>query len=90
MTAEGRRVWTEPDIRGLGASTDLVTAASILGIGRTTAHALARTGQFPLPVIRVGHRYRVPVAAILRLLTLDSAEPSPPPSVGTVPPPPRN
>jgi predicted site-specific integrase-resolvase len=71
----GRRVWTEQDIRGLGAATDLVTAAAILGIGRSTAHALARAGEFPVPVIRVGRRYRVPVAPILQLLGLD---PSPP------------
>jgi hypothetical protein len=71
----GRRVWSEQDIRGLGAATDLVTAAAILGIGRTTAHALVRAGEFPVPVIRIGHRYRVPVAPILGLLGLD---PSPP------------
>lgn len=73
--AYGGRVWTEEGIRALGASTDLVTAAAILGIGRTTAHTLARAGEFPVPVIRVGRRYRVPVAPILRLLGLhtDSA-----------------
>jgi predicted site-specific integrase-resolvase len=64
-------VWTETGIRVLGATTDPVTAAAILGIGRTTAHALARAGQFPVPVLRVGRRYRVPVAPILRLLGLD-------------------
>ena len=78
MSADARRAWGEQDIRGLGASTDLVTAASILGIGRTTAHTLARAGRFPVPVIRVGRRYRVPVAPILRLLALDPAEPAPP------------
>lgn len=73
--ASGGRVWTEEGIRALGASTNLVTAAAILGIGRTTAHTLVRAGAFPVPVIRVGRRYRVPVAPILRLLGLhtDSA-----------------
>lgn len=78
MSADARRAWSEQDIRGLGASTDLVTAASILGIGRTTAHTLARAGRFPVPVIRVGRRYRVPVAPILRLLALDPNQPAPP------------
>jgi hypothetical protein len=78
VSVEVRRVWNEQDIRGLGAATDLVTAAAILGIGRTTAHTLARAGRFPVPVIRVGRRYRVPVAPILRLLTLDPAEATPP------------
>ena len=65
-----RRVWTEADIRALGALTDLMTAGSILGMGRTTSHRLARDGEFPVPVLRHGHRYQVPVAALLQLLGL--------------------
>jgi hypothetical protein len=67
---DNRQVWSEDQVRGLGVATDLVTAAAILGIGRTTAHALARADRFPVPVIRVGRRYRVPVAPILRLLAI--------------------
>jgi hypothetical protein len=67
------RVWDEAEIRALGATTDLVTAGAILGIGRTKSHELARTGTFPVPVLRHGRRYRVPVAPILRLLHLDPA-----------------
>lgn len=67
---EDRQVWSEDQVRGLGVATDLVTAAAILGIGRTTAHALVRADRFPVPVIRVGRRYRVPVAPILRLLAI--------------------
>lgn len=72
------RTWTEQQIRGLGAATDLVTAGSILGIGRTTAYELARTGRFPVPVLRVGRRYRVPVAPILSLLHLTPPAAAPP------------
>lgn len=100
MTAEpvtsDRQVWSEDMVRALGLSTDLVTAGAILGIGRTTAHALARADRFPVPVIRVGRRYRVPVAPILRLL---AATPEPAtdvpanePTIGwppTAPAPPR-
>jgi hypothetical protein len=59
------RAWTEADIRALGTTTDLVTGAAILGIGRTKAHELPRAGQFPVPVLRFGRRYLVPTAPIL-------------------------
>ncbi len=52
-------------------STDLATAASVLRIGRTKAHQLARADAFPVPVLRLGSRYAVPVAALLELLGLD-------------------
>ena len=63
-------VWSEDRVRALGVATDLVTAAAVLGIGRTTAHALVRADRFPVPVIRVGRRYRVPVAPLLQLLSI--------------------
>ena len=82
------RVWTEQAIRDLGVSTDLVTAASVLGFGRTTAYAMVAAGTFPVPVLRVGRIYRVPVAPLLRLLGLtappptDPPPPEPPPAAG--------
>ena len=45
-----------------------MTAARILGIGRTKAYELARRGEFPCPVIRVGDLYRVSTPDLLRLL----------------------
>jgi hypothetical protein len=63
-------VWTEERIRALGAITDLPTAGRIFGLGRAMSYDLARTDQFPVPVIRVGARYRVPVAGILTALGL--------------------
>jgi hypothetical protein len=68
-----RRVWTEEAIRALGAVTDLPTAASIFGLGRALAYELAKNDEFPVPVIRAGTRYRVPVAAILTALRLPPA-----------------
>ena len=65
-----RRLWTEDAIRALGMVTDLPTAASIFGLGRALAYELAKNGEFPVPVIRVGSRYRVPVAPILAALRL--------------------
>lgn len=67
-----RRLWSREEIDALGATTDLVTAASILGIGRTTAYALAKAGEFPVPVLRAGHRYVVGVARLRAVLGLDT------------------
>lgn len=61
-------VWTAEQIRALGVSTNLTTAASVLGIGRTLAYQLVAAGQFPVPVIRAGTRVIVPVAPLLDLL----------------------
>lgn len=60
--------WTAPDIRALGVTTDLRTAASILGLKPHSAYPINARGAFPVPVIKVGGRYRVPVAPILDLL----------------------
>lgn len=40
--------------------------APILGIGRSSAYQLARSGQ--IPTLRLGRRLLVPVAALRRLL----------------------
>ncbi|MEV0897918.1 helix-turn-helix domain-containing protein [Actinoplanes sp. NPDC049802] len=55
-------------VRDLGLTTDIETAASILGIGRSKAYMLAKEGDFPVRIIRVGRSYLVPVPAILELL----------------------
>ncbi len=62
------RVWTAAEVRELGVATDVETAASVLGIGRTTAYALARAQNFPVPVLRVGKRYVVSVEGLLAVL----------------------
>jgi hypothetical protein len=60
--------WTEQAVRSLGMTTDVETAGAILGVGRTKAYELAKAGEFPVKIVRVGRRYLVPVPAILRLL----------------------
>jgi hypothetical protein len=65
------QVWTVEAVRGLGMTTDVATAAAILGFGRTKAYELAKNGQFPVQTLRIGRRYLVPVSAILRLLDAD-------------------
>jgi hypothetical protein len=51
--------------------TDVPTAGSILGVARTKAYELARRDAFPVPVLRVGSKFVVPVAPMLALLGLD-------------------
>ncbi|MGC4851861.1 helix-turn-helix domain-containing protein [Micromonospora sp. DT4] len=57
--------WSEQAIRALGSFTTLQTAARIFGISKATAYRLATTGEFPVPVIKVGTGWRVPVTGIL-------------------------
>ena len=49
-------------------TTDVATAGAILGIGRSKAYELAKTGEFPVAIMRIGRRYLVPTSAILGLL----------------------
>lgn len=47
---------------------DLLTAARMLGIGRTTAYRLVRIGEWPTPLIRIGKLIKVPTEPLLELL----------------------
>ena len=64
----GRRGWTTEQIHHLGVTTNLETAADILGIGRTLAYELIKNDQFPVRVLRLGRRVLVPVPELLQLL----------------------
>jgi hypothetical protein len=75
--------WTAAGIRALGLHTDVGTAAAIFGISRTTAYGLIERGEFPIPVLRLGTRYRIAVPAILTALGLP-AEPSTAPGPNSV------
>jgi hypothetical protein len=63
---------TATEVRSLPAIVDVVTAAEVLGIGRTVAYELVRTGLFPTPVIRIGHQIKIPTAYLLDLLGLST------------------
>lgn len=56
------------DLTALPPTLDLVTAARILGIGRTVAYELVREGRWPTPVIHAGRKIRVPSAPLRTLL----------------------
>jgi hypothetical protein len=60
--------WTPEAVRQLGMTTDVATAGAILGIGRSKAYELAKSGEFPVNVLRIGRRYLVPTSALLTLL----------------------
>ncbi len=59
---------TVADLSNLPPTVDLMTAARALGIGRTKAYELARRGEFPCRIIRIGDLYRVVTADLTRLL----------------------
>jgi hypothetical protein len=64
------RAWTAKAVRELPVTVDLITAGAVLGMGRTAAYESHRRGDFPVPVLRVGHRYRVVTAHLQDLLGL--------------------
>lgn len=67
------------EVYDLGIRTDLVTACRIaLGVGSTTAYALAGRGELPFPVHRVGRQWVVPTAGLLAFLGLPPKEASEP------------
>lgn len=69
-----RRVWTEADIRALGVRIDGVVAVEIVaGVARSTAYTLLQhPEQLPgLRVLKIGRRYTVPTADVLRALGLE-------------------
>jgi hypothetical protein len=59
---------TREELRALPVSVDLLTAARALGIGRTKAYELARSGRFPCRLVRHGRTYTVPTAGLREVL----------------------
>ncbi|PZG24209.1 DNA-binding protein [Spongiactinospora gelatinilytica] len=53
----------------------LIAAGRLLGMGRTKAYRLAKAGQFPCPVLRIGGRYVVPTRGVRALLEYRDTEP---------------
>lgn len=65
---------TKAELLALGVSTDLRTGARALGIGNSTAYALAQQGKFPTRVLRLGSRYVIPTAELLELLGIKAEQ----------------
>lgn len=62
---------TREELLALPVTIDLVTAARALGMGRTKAYELVRTGEFPVPVLALGNRKRVVTEHLLALLGVE-------------------
>ncbi len=54
----------------LPAAVDLETGNRALGLGRSKGYELAKRGQYPCKVFRLGNAYRVVTADLLALLGL--------------------
>ncbi len=50
------------------ATLSLAETAKVLGIHRSTAWDLYKRGEFPVPVLQIGHRLRVTKAQLQRYL----------------------
>ncbi|MFI1703092.1 DNA-binding protein [Streptomyces griseoruber] len=59
---------TVGNLLNLPPVTDIVTAGKAFGMGSTKAYQLAKAGEFPCKVVRVGGSYRVVTADLLRVL----------------------
>ena len=64
----GRRVPTLDEVRGGPPTLDIPAACGLIGISRSYGFELAKRGEFPCRVIKVGSRWRVLRAALLALL----------------------
>ena len=56
------------DLDTLPTVVSIMTAARALGLSRTYAYELAKRGDFPCRIIRIGTTYRVPTAELRKLL----------------------
>jgi hypothetical protein len=74
---------TATEVRALPAVVDVLTAAEVLGIGRTVAYELVRTSRFPTPVVRVGNQIKIPTAYPIELLGLSTDRAPVPPTPGS-------
>jgi hypothetical protein len=63
---------TRDELLALPAAIDLPTAGRAFRIGRTKAHVMAKRGEFPVRVLRLGNSYRVATADVLKALGIDA------------------
>ncbi len=68
MPVEDVRPFTVEEVLALPVTVDLMTTARALGISKTVAYQLARMGRYPVPLYRVGARYRCLRSVLLTYL----------------------
>jgi predicted DNA-binding transcriptional regulator AlpA len=61
-------IMTRDDALALPPVVSLATAAELLGLGRSAAYELVRTGQWPTPILRLGRLIKVPTAPLITLV----------------------
>ncbi|QKW28276.1 hypothetical protein HUT11_20725 [Streptomyces seoulensis] len=68
----GGRAWgmSREELLALPAAVDLETGNRALGLGRSKGYELAKRGDYPCRVLRLGNAYRVVTADLLDLLGL--------------------
>lgn len=71
MAREATAGVTALELESWPAAVDVPTAGRAFGIGRDVAYRLARGGEFPCRVVRLGKRFVVPTAGIRRALGVD-------------------
>jgi hypothetical protein len=59
---------THDELLALPPVLDVPTAGRVLGIGRSLAYELVRTGAWPTTVLRIGKLINIPTAPLLMLL----------------------
>ena len=69
-TAEQPKGMTREELLALPAAVDLDTGNRALRLGRSKGYELAKRGQYPCKVLRLGKAYRVVTADLLNLLGL--------------------
>ncbi|MFE3858166.1 hypothetical protein ACFXPN_44415 [Streptomyces griseorubiginosus] len=69
-TAEQPKGMTRAELLALPVAVDLDTGNRALGLGRSKGYELAKRGQYPCKVLRLGKAYRVVTADLLSLLGL--------------------
>jgi hypothetical protein len=62
---------SQDELLALPPTVSVETAARALGLGRTRAYQLARQGQFPCKVIRIGTSYHIVTVDLRRLLGIE-------------------
>ncbi|MEU3746997.1 MULTISPECIES: hypothetical protein [Streptomyces] len=68
--AEQARGMTREELLALPVAVDLDTGNRALGLGRSKGYELAKRGEYPCKVLRLGKAYRVVTADLLSLLGL--------------------
>jgi hypothetical protein len=62
---------TRAEVLSLAVMVGLNDSNRALGLSRTIGYTLARQGEYPVRVLRLGNQYRVPRADLLRFLGID-------------------